>query len=341
MKSIAFFNNKGGVGKTTLVCNIASYFGDKLGKRVLVVDADPQCNATVYTMCVETVTQIYSQAYPTNTIYSLLQPIRRSSGYLELSQLSISHSEGFNIDMLLGDTKLALAEDLLSEDWIKVESGMPRGLHTTFVFKDFLEKIRNDYDYVFFDLGPSLGAINRAVLLACDYFIVPMSSDIFSIKAIDNISTSLKSWTDSLTQGLNNYLKKEGETYVIGSKELKDVYTRFLGYVTQQYVSRAKEGEKKPVKAYEDILKKVPSRINTKFSDFYPQSIDKSKLLLSQIPNYNSLVPLSQTANKAIFSLTGIDGVVGAHFMKVKQYEDLMNKICLSIIENIKTYEMA
>jgi Mrp family chromosome partitioning ATPase len=47
-KSIAFFNNKGGVGKTTLLCNVAAYAAEEHGLKVLVIDADPQCNATQY-----------------------------------------------------------------------------------------------------------------------------------------------------------------------------------------------------------------------------------------------------------------------------------------------------
>jgi len=53
MKSLAMFNNKGGVGKTTLTCNLASYIALEFNKRILVVDCDPQCNSTQLIMGVE------------------------------------------------------------------------------------------------------------------------------------------------------------------------------------------------------------------------------------------------------------------------------------------------
>ena len=61
MKSIAFFNNKGGVGKTTLLCNLASYFSKKLNKNVLVIDADPQCNATSYVLDEDVVRKLFDE----------------------------------------------------------------------------------------------------------------------------------------------------------------------------------------------------------------------------------------------------------------------------------------
>jgi len=53
MKSIVVFNNKGGVGKTTLLCNLASFLSIKRGKRVLIIDADPQCNSSTYLVDIE------------------------------------------------------------------------------------------------------------------------------------------------------------------------------------------------------------------------------------------------------------------------------------------------
>ena len=59
MKAISIFNNKGGVGKTTVLCNLAAYFQIYLGKKVLVIDGDPQCNTTTYVLDEEQFMNVY------------------------------------------------------------------------------------------------------------------------------------------------------------------------------------------------------------------------------------------------------------------------------------------
>lgn len=339
MKSIAIFNNKGGVGKTTLLANIASYLCKKRNKRVLLVDADPQCNASIYTMDERFVETLYSKTNP-STIYELIKPIRRGDQYTEWSQLKINHSDGFGLDILMGDTRMANVEDFLGKAWLDCIHGEPIGFKQTLFFRHFLTQATGYYDYVFFDVGPSLGAINRAILLSCDYFIIPMSSDIFSLKAIDNISIALKGWKEDLFSGLATYERNEKEKYLINNTPISFSLS-FIGYVTQQYVSKSLLGVRQPVKAYDTIIKKVEHKIQSRLKDFYSERI-KSKLLLGEIPNFNSLIPLSQINHKAIFDLDGSNGIVGAHFAKVREYESVISKIIDSIIVNESScYELA
>ena len=337
MKAIAIFNNKGGVGKTTLLCNLASYLKIHERKRVLVIDADPQCNASIYLMNSEQIESTYTLNSP-NTIYNIIYPLRKGKDYIKTNEIPIVHSEGFDLDVILGDTRFAVTEDFLSADWLSGRSGDPRGLKTTFVFKDLLSKLEDDYDFVFFDIGPSLGAINRAVLLACDYFIIPMSSDIFSLKAVDNISESLLEWKKGIERGLDDYETSECEKYTINNRDIK-LTLEFLGYVNQQYTAKRKDGIIRPVKAYDNIIRKMPHTISQKLIDFYPRNFDTAKLLIGEIPTLNSLIPLSQSANKPIFKLTGIDGVVGAHFKKVQDFEGVIKFISNNIINNILAYD--
>lgn len=341
MISIAIFNNKGGVGKTSLLCNLAAYLKVRQNKRVLIVDADPQCNATIYVTPDDRLEQIYNDNRQNGTIFDIVNPLKEGDGFLPKDKLPISKSEGFVCDVIYGDTRLSLMEDFLSGDWVAGKEGQMRGLKTTFLFWNMLQKIQDDYDYVFFDVGPSLGAINRSVLLACDYFIMPMSSDIFSLKAVDNISASLKEWNINIAEGIEKYKNDKKEPlFKIEGVEVKS-QIKFLGYIYQQYTAKSKEGVRRPVKAYDEIINKMHSLIAEKLRDFYNANFTQEDLLLGEIPTLSSLIPLSQTAHKPIFLMAGGDGVVGAHFVKVKEYEQVIKNIVEKINVNLATYGLA
>ena len=200
MKSTAIFNNKGGVGKTTLLCNLAAFLALEKGKKVLVIDADPQCNATQLSFDDDETERLYESS-STFTIYNVIHPLSLGKGYTQSVQ-TIPRTE-FGFDILIGDPRLSLKEDLLARDWSQAVGGEARGLRTSFLFVELLTRF-SDYDYVFFDVGPSLGSINRAVLLACNFFISPMTIDIFSLKAVENIRISIENWKKQLKTALDN-----------------------------------------------------------------------------------------------------------------------------------------
>lgn len=332
MVSIAIFNNKGGVGKTTFLCNLAAYFTLNQRKRVLVVDADPQCNATVYSLRETEVQELYAGSR-SSTIDVFFDPLRRGKGYLS-NGYSPTTTPRFGYDLVPGDPRLALSEDLLAADWTTGSSGDPRGLQTSFVFKDLLQRF-GDYDIVLFDVGPSLGALNRAVLVASDFFIMPMSSDIFSVMAISNISTALKKWRRSLEKGLSDYETEEGSSYTVGDESVC-WRLQFLGYVTQQYTAKRVRGVRQPVSAYDKILRRAPSLIKRDLIDNFSSLRPAGAYKLGEIPNLHSVVPLSQSAHAPIFKLKGSDGVVGAHFAKVKDTEKIYSGIAQEIVNNLE-----
>lgn len=335
MVTIAFFNNKGGVGKTTLLCNVAAFYKSK-GKRVLVIDADPQCNATTYLLSDEDLANYYTDN-STGTIYDYIFAYQQST--TELPKANIVHSNGFDVDLILGDTRLALMDDFLSSEWSNFNA-IARSMKTISFLKRLYFENKDLYDYIFVDVGPSLGVLNRTVILFTDCFVMPMSSDIFCLRALDNIKHSITQWKNNFTQLQTEHNSKMGEKFQFNNQELT-VSPAFLGYVNQQYTSRTTNGERRAVKAYDEILKLMPSKCEDLLADYYPSTIEKSCLRLANIPNFNSLIPMSQMAHKPIFSLSTIDGVVGSHFTKVNEYYSIMESLVSNMNNNLGKYGLA
>ncbi|UOO37566.1 ParA family protein [Oscillospiraceae bacterium CM] len=329
MISTAIFNNKGGVGKTTFLCNLASYLQTKCGKKVLVVDADPQCNSTSYVLDDDDYYDVYFEQN-NFTIADLIPPLKNGLGYAK--QIKATKSDLFGFDLIAGNPELAAHEDFLSKDWSELRAKEIRGIRTNMLFVHFLT-LCQEYDYVFFDMGPSLGAINRAVLLACDYFITPMSSDIFSVLALKNIGESISTWRDLYNETLSDVNPKDKALFE-GLKDKCNI--KFLGYVEQQYISKSSGGKKVAVRSYEKILSTIPDEIKRYVIAPINGDIEFENYNLGSIPNFYSLIPMSQTAHKPVFLLTNADGVLGAHYQKVSDYNEMMGGITQRVLQNME-----
>jgi cellulose biosynthesis protein BcsQ len=320
MKSIGFFNNKGGVGKTTLICNLASSLAVNKKIKVLIIDADPQCNASAYLLPEEELEKILLDNKH-NSLDSFYEPIRRGQGYP--TQIpTIVRSERFKVDLIVGDPKLSIREDLLATDWASTRNGESRGFQTTYAIKELLSRL-NNYDLVLVDMGPSLGALNRSVLLAVDYFLMPLSVDIFSLMAVGNIISSFDNWRQSLEDAIAKHQRDEGYNFKIANKDIT-WNLKFLGYVMQQYKAKTKGGIRQPVQAFERIIEKQKDEIANLCSAF---NVNQSDVDLGVIPTLSSVVPLSQQAHAPVFSLGAQDGIVGSQYTRVSEAGEYFHSI--------------
>lgn len=339
LQSIAFFNNKGGVGKTTLTCNVAAYLTLAMGKRVLLVDADPQCNATQAILSDEICENLYLGSSPTTrTLFDYLSPIEAGEPAIAGPvSPSLGCMNSFGTDLIPGHPKMALVEDKLSSAWNDLQAGTPSGYRISNWCSQMFESLHDRYDYVLFDVGPSLGALNRTVILSSDFVVTPFGCDIFSLLGIQNISSWIKGWKKQYDRGIVN--AKEDRPEILSSYPIvedTDKRFRFIGYSVQQYVTKTFATGKRPVRAYDKIMKRIPGTVELNLNYLKPDGISTDELSLGHIPFLYSLVPLAQANRVPIHMLEKSGRLVGSQYKQVEAYRDLMAKFCEKLLNNIE-----
>lgn len=177
MQIVAFFNNKGGVGKTTLLCNIAAACVQDLDKRVLIVDADPQRNATFYTLEDEA----FQQSQKTGTLHRMLSSPKAKPA-------TLLGSRHFGCHVLPGDPAMADLAPMFDVAWAAQD--VPYILN----LKGVLDAQRPDYDLIFLDLPPTLNGLTRAGLIAADAFVAPFDMDLFSLEGLRLVKEWIRRW---------------------------------------------------------------------------------------------------------------------------------------------------
>lgn len=339
MKSIVFFNNKGGVGKTTLACNIASFLSLQ-GHKVLIIDADPQCNATQSILKEEICEKIYldSQNNKINTLYNVLEPLNAGepSSNNRINVLPKSEN-AYQIDIIPGHPKLSLIEDILSEGWANLKGHGTRGFRITNWCHTLIQHLSPNYDFIVFDVGPSLGALNRSIILSCDYIVTPFGCDIFSLLGIKNIAQWIKQWEKTYNLAIDAF--KTNDEDAITKYQIQDDISnkfRFAGYSIQQYVTKTFKEGPRPVKAYDRILSEIPDTVNNSMSFLSPNTLTPENYELGHIPYLYSLIPMAQSNRTPIHQLKSANGVVGSQFKQVKEYNELMTKITTQLLQNMK-----
>ena len=345
-KSICFFNNKGGVGKTTLVCNVASYIATSYRLRVLVVDADPQCNSSQLVLSTEWLQKLYTASVRSgprgrrsgtgvSTLYDVLEPIAKGEPSIASTVVPVSAEQSeFGFDIIPGHPLVALLEDRLSNSWLLMRGGDLGSARMTNWNTQLLRATESRYDLIFYDVGPSLGALNRSVLIGVDYFLTPMGCDIFSIMGISNIAQWLTDWNhvyaDSIRKCAEQWSLRE-----YAMKTATDPLARFVGYTVQQYITKSKSGVRRPTVAFEKIMAKIPDTIAEQLTSFYAPTADRENLRLPDVPHMYSLVPLAQEAKVPIHKIEGSHGLAGAQYGQRQVYAFFIKDLADAVLANI------
>ncbi len=315
---LTFFNNKGGVGKTSLVYHLAWMYAD-LGLNVVAADLDPQANLTSMFLEDNRLASLWDEdgAAPSSarTIAQCLQPLMQVGDLRSPELQRITHQ----LSLIPGDLALANFEDALSIEWPRALGSrdlyMPFRVLTAFftVMQDAAKK--TGASIILADVGTNLGSINRSALIATDYVVVTLAADLFSLQGIRNLGPTLRSWRDDWQRRRENW---ESPVFPLPCGKMQPI-----GYVVQQHGIRLN----RPVRAYDKWVNRMPAEyaksLLGKESDSYPPTPSQDARSLATVKHYRSLVPLAQEARKPIFHLTTADGAIGGHAAAVSgAYDD-------------------
>lgn len=175
------------------------------------------------------------------------------------------------------------------------------------------------------DLGPNLGATNRAVLAGSDYLISPVSPDLFSIRGTENLGNKLVTWRREWDQCLGAWRGN--------GLEIPKGQPKFIGYVTQQHNLRNNSAGM--TRGWQIFGNQVDQAIQTNIiSKLAPlnQVVTGNSYNLGMIPNLHSLVPYSQDARKPVFHCTSSDGLKGAHIANARNSINLFDPVANIIV---------
>jgi len=333
---IAFFNNKGGVGKTSLVYHIAWMLADR-GLRVVAVDLDPQGNLSAAFLEEETLEALWPENADPSTIYGAIKPLKTGVGdvrepHLEevtpkskmtpslFGDIKEPHREEItpSLNLIPGDMGLSAFEDDLSQVWPKCLDRDERAFRVISAFWRAMQQgaDKAHADVILIDLGPNLGAINRAALIASDYVVIPLAPDLFSLQGLQNLGPTLRDWRAGWKERLNKN--------PVQDLELPSGNMQPIGYIVMQHSVR----RDRPVKSYEKWIARIPkvyreSVLNEKVKA--PPSVQDDKYCFALLKHYRSLMPMAQEARKPMFHLKPADGAIGAHASAVKEaYNDFL-----------------
>ncbi|MFD5750017.1 ParA family protein [Streptomyces sp. NPDC127033] len=336
--SIALFSNKGGVGNTTLAYHLAHMIS-RLGLSVLAVDLDPQANLT--SMCLdeseiedlwanpsELVAQgVADRLLPSTggvrddrTVADAVRPILEGTGDVAPVEPVLLKP---GLWLLPGSLDLSRFEDKLSNEWFTSFAGDIAAIRTTTAFHRVIEHaaVSVDADIVLIDVGPNLGAINRAALIAADSVLMPLAADLFSLKGMSNLGPALREWRRDWRQVVL--------PQVPSGISAPPARMTPLGYVIMQPEMRLD----RPVKAYGRWLERIPWVYSSAVLGDLTPARDDDHYRIATLRNYRSLMPLAHDARKPMFELKAADGALGS----TQKYVQTCYREFRELAENVMT----
>lgn len=335
---ISLFNHKGGVSKTTTAFNLGWAMAER-GKRILIVDGDPQCNLTGTVLGFDGLNDFsdFYAANPNANISDALDPIFKATG-APLTAATVTKTIHPNLFLLAGNIDLAENETQISVA-LSTSAAIPALQNVPGSVSALLRMTAeaNDIDAVIVDMSPSVGALNQCFLMGSDYFIVPTSPDYYCFQAISSLARVLPRWNAGVAQFRNQSL-----LYPFPVKPPK-----FCGIISQRY--RPRLGN--PAYSFQQWIDRIKETVLTTLvpvlvsnnmaisvSEFNAAKPGDTPFNLINISDFNSLIAQSQKHSTPVFALSDSQiEQVGVILQTMKDSRDNFKKSFDSLANSVET----
>jgi len=226
------------------------------------------------------------------------------------------------LGLLPGDLGLSRFEDKLSDAWPRCHNRDESAFRTMTAFHRLVQQGTEwGAELVLIDVGPNLGAINRAALIASDQVCLPLAPDLFSLQGLKNLGPTLREWR----QVWSDLLSKAPTDLSLPKGSMQPI-----GYIVMQHGIL----DSRPVKAYKRWMDRIPGvyreSVLGEENEILP-SLAQDPYCLSLLKHYRSLMPMAMEVRKPIFFLKSADGAIGAHTEAVRSCYTDFNKLASKI----------
>ena len=303
---IALFNHKGVVSKTTTTFNLGWMLAAK-GKRVILVDTDPQCNLTGMVLGFsinKDLEEVYSRK---QDIKAGLAPAFESQPRLisAVECIQVEGQEGLfllpgHVGLAEYEVTLGIAQELSGS--IQTLQNLPGSI--SFLLEKTAEKF--SADYILIDMSPSLSSINQNLLMTSNFFILPTVPDFFSVMAIDSLASIIPKWYQWAQKASDLRILRDA-TY-----PFPKVTPLFLGTIIQNYRIKYR----RPTAAFQKWMVEIKNVVSNKLipeldashmllpAHLYSEQGMEDDFCLIKVSDFNSLIATSQNCQTPVFDLT-------------------------------------
>ena len=313
-KSICLFNHKGGVSKTTTTFNLGWSLAEQ-GKKVLMVDLDSQCNLTGLVLEYNNISDESMASFYSSRENLTMKPIIESlimgsspDDFLKVDQGKLLPTSNQTLYLLAGHLDISDLDSQISVS-LKIATGIPATKNVPGNLPRVLQNIakREGVEYVIYDLSPNVGGLNEVILMSSDYFIVPTSPDYFCFQAINSLEKNIRKWHKEIAKFKEDN-KFENDFPIYNNP-------KFLGVIQQKYRPR----HDRPAKSFQKWIDRIRESVNIKLVPSLKEigcAIERDRIEgilnntdlqpydLAHVPDFNSLIAISQQLAKPVFALT-------------------------------------